>query len=144
MKTWIGRRDATSALADLGCRYGHLVAKRKAGELDGLCMIDKRTKQGHWLYDVDGIREKVMSGELYFGAHRPPVITHSCDITAKITMSLELADKLLKCDKDTETALIQELRNAVGLLVRHGGASNLIEDIAQDHAPSLARTKSDF
>ena len=56
MKTWIGRREATYSLADLGCRYGHLDAKRKAGELDGLCMIDERTKQGHWLYDVDGIR----------------------------------------------------------------------------------------
>lgn len=118
MRTWLGRREAERALADLGCCYNHLRAKRVAGELDGLCMIDERTKQGHWLYDVEGIREKVLDGRLYFGPHRPPVITSCDDITVKIRISLDLASNLLKRDRGAEVAIIQEIRSAVGTLVK--------------------------
>ena len=125
IKTWIGVREATRSLADLGCGYNHLNAKRKAGELDGLCVIDDRTKQGHWLYDVDGIREKVMSGKLYFGHRRPPVIKYCYDIAVTISISPDLADELLKCNKDAEATVIQEIRNAVSRVVGTGGGQNL-------------------
>lgn len=118
MKTWVGRREATKSLQDLGCSYNHLNLKRKAGELDGLFIKDPRTKQGHWLYDVEGIREKVLSGELYFGSHRPPIIEGRKDLRVAIAISLELAEKLLERDHDTELVIIQEIRNAVGLTIK--------------------------
>ena len=117
MKTWVGRREATKALQDLGCCYNHLNLKRKAGELDGLFIKDPRTKQGHWLYDVEGIREKVLSGELYFGAHRPPIVERRTELRVTFAISLELAEKLLKRDHDTELVILQEIRNAVGLTI---------------------------
>lgn len=118
MKRFVPTRDARHELEDLGCGFGELDRKRKSGQLEGLCMIDYRTKHGRWLYDVEGIREKVMSGELYFGRHLPPVIMSCDDITVTIRISLDLARNLLNRDRGAEVAIIQEIRSAVGTLVK--------------------------
>jgi hypothetical protein len=123
MKRWMLCRDAADELFGDSRQRWQLTSWRNSGYLTGLIKKDTRTKQGHWLYDVDGIKEKMLNNELGYGHHRPPVIENKDEVSIKITISTDLAANLLKRDHDTESAIIQEIRIAVGAIFKPKEAS---------------------